>query len=105
MLDQLRAGLSVKEATDRVLEELGDCLEDEEDEPVVILALAATQWDSGSLDNRIKTRALKVIAGGVDFRWRDSKFREERRAVLAELELKLNSPPPPAVPLDELPEA
>lgn len=104
MLDQFRAELSVKAATDAVLEDLADFLEDEEDAPVVMLALASVQWEVGRLDKRIKTRALKVIAGGVDFRWQVSEFAEQRRTVLAELGARLNTPPPPAVPLDQLPE-
>ena len=103
MFDQFRAGLSVKAATDAVLEDLADFLEDEEDAPVVTLALAAVQWEAGRLDKRIKARALKVIANGVDFRWQDSEFAEQRRAVLAELGARLNTPPPPAVPLDQFP--
>jgi hypothetical protein len=104
MLDQFRAGLSVKVATDAVLENLADFLADEDDAPVVVLALAAVQWEVGRLDKRIKARALKVIAGGVDFCWQDSEFAEQRRAVLTELKARLAAPPPPAVPVDRLPE-
>jgi hypothetical protein len=63
------------------------------------------QWDAGRLDERVKARALQVIAGGIDFRWADSEFREQRRAVLEALGVRLNSPPPPAVPMGELPDA
>ena len=97
--------MSLKAATDAVLEDLADFLDDEEDAPVVVLALASVQWETGRLDERIKTRALKIIADGVDFRWQDSEFMEQRRAVLAELGAKLNTPPPPALPLDKLPDA
>lgn len=105
MLDQFRAGLSVEAATDAVLEDLADFLDDEEDGPVTIMALASTQWDAGRLDKRIKARALKLIAAGVDFRWQDTEYLDQRRAVLAELGAKLNTPPPPPVPLDQLPDA
>lgn len=105
MLDQFLAGLSVKAATDAVLEDLADFLEDEDDAPVVILALASVQWDTGRLDQRIMSRAIKIIAGGVDFRWQESEFAEQRRAVLAELGAKLNTPPPSVVPLHKLPDA
>jgi hypothetical protein len=40
----------------------------------------------------------------VDFRWQHGGFAEQRRAVLAELGGRLNTPPPPAVPVAELPE-
>jgi hypothetical protein len=57
MLDRFRAGSSVEAATDAVLADLADFLEDEEDAPVVLLALAATQWEVGRLDKRVKGRA------------------------------------------------
>jgi Domain of unknown function (DUF4259) len=102
MHDQFRARNSVREATDAVLDDLAAFLEDEEDGPVVILALAATQWDAGRLDKRIKRRALKIIAEGIDFRWQDSEYREQRQAALEQLGIKLNSSPPPAKPLTDL---
>jgi hypothetical protein len=104
MLELFRAGLSVQEATDAALEELDDFLEDEEDAPKVFLALAAFQWEAGHLDPRIKSQALQVIADGVDFSWQDSRYSEQRRAVLAELGVKLNSQPPPPVPVEQLPD-
>src|SRR5262245_4761354 len=94
LYDLLRAGQSPTEATDAVLADLADMLADEEDGPVALLALAAAQWEAGRLDPRIKRRALKIIAQGVDFRWQDSAQREQRRAELAELATKLNQPPP-----------
>lgn len=102
MLDQFRAGLSVKAATDAALEDLAEMMDDEEEGSIAILALASFQWDAGRLDKRIKNRALKIITDGVDFRWQDTEFREQRQAVLAELATKLNTPTPPAVPLDKL---
>ncbi len=107
MLDQFRAGLSVKAATDAVLEDLADFLQDEEDAPVVVFALASVQWEIGRLDKRIKTRALQIIAGGVDFRWAEREFqvRERRRLELANLGAKLNTPPPLALHMDKLPDA
>lgn len=104
MLDQFRAGLSVRAATDATLEGLADCLADEEDAPVVALALASVQWDVGRLDKRVKARVFEVIAGGIDFRWEDSELAEQRRAVLTELGAKLNTPPPPATPVGRLPD-
>src|SRR4051812_31713266 len=94
LYDLLREGHAVKEATDMVLEELSEMLEDEEDGPVVILALAAAQWEVGRLDPRIKKRALKIIDRGVDFRWADnSEHRDHRRTVLEELAAELNRRP------------
>jgi hypothetical protein len=101
--DLFQQGMSVKDATDAVLDDLGDMLADEEDGPVVILALAAAQWEAGRLDPRIKKRALKIIEQGVDFRWRDNdEFQEKRRQVLQALGAKLQSPPPAPRALEEL---
>jgi hypothetical protein len=95
LYDLLRDGHSTKEATDAVLEDLSDFLEDEEDGPVVILALAAAQWQAGRLDPRIKKQALQLLSQGVDFRWLDSEYREQRQEVLEKLAAKLKRRPPP----------
>jgi hypothetical protein len=75
-----------------------DMMEDEEDGPVVILALAAAQWEAGRLDARIKKGALKIIEKGIDFRWQDSDRQEERRVVLKELAAKLATVDPHPAP-------
>jgi hypothetical protein len=101
LYDLFRSGQAAREATDAVLEDLQDMMEDEEDGPVVTLALAAAQWEAGRLDSRIKKRALKIIEQGVDFRWQDSEHSEQRRAVLKELAAKLNGPTPAPKPVAE----
>ena len=102
LYDCYRAGQSARKATDAVLEELAEMIEDEEEGPVVILALAAAQWSAGRLDSRIKKRALKIIEQGIDFRWEDSDRREQRRVVLQELAAQLHRPSPPTKPIAEL---
>jgi hypothetical protein len=102
LYDLFRDGQSAKEATAAVLEDLRDMMEDVEDGPVVILALAAAQWEAGRLDSRIKKQALKIIEQGVDFRWQDSEHREQRRVVLEELAAKLKRRPPAPKPVAEL---
>jgi hypothetical protein len=101
----LRGGLSVTKATDATLKQMADYLRASDDGPVVILALAAAQWNAGRVDRRIKSRALKIIQAGVDERWVGSKLQEQRRAVLAALAARLHSPPPPKVPLEALDES
>lgn len=101
----LRDGLSVTKATDATLVHLADWLRASDDGPVVILGLAAAQWNAGRVDRRIKSRALKIIRAGVDERWLDGKSHEARRAVLAALAARLNSPAPARVPLDDLDES
>jgi hypothetical protein len=102
LYDLFRDGRSAKEAADAVLADLGDMLGDEEDGPVVILALAAAGWEAGRLDARIKKRALKIIEQGIDFRWQDSERQEERRVVLTQLAAKLHRRPPAPRPAAEL---
>lgn len=100
--DLLREGLPLKEATDALMEEMQEELEDEEDGPVIILALAATEWEAGRLDARIKRRALKLIEAGVDFRWQDTDSKDDRFQVLQALKAKLQSAPPAPRDLEEL---
>jgi hypothetical protein len=69
---------------------------DSDDYPVSVLALAATQWQYGRLQEEVKSRALEVIDNGTDLvRWEGSDIGR-RRAVLAALRRKLLSPLPPA---------
>jgi hypothetical protein len=86
-------GLSGSQATDRLLEEWDRV---HEDEPSFWLALADTQWRCGRLEERVKTRALEIIAAGSDLaRWNgDTKSVRKRRAVLAKLEDRLGSSQP-----------
>jgi hypothetical protein len=103
LYDLFRQGRSTAEATNAVLEDLADMLEDVEDGPVVILALAAAQWEAGRLEPQIKERALKIIEQGVDFRWQcEDECRDQRREVLLALGEKLKGPPPPPRSLEDL---
>jgi hypothetical protein len=102
LYDLYRDGADVREATDTTLEQMEGELDDAEDGPVVILALAAAQWEAGRLDNRILKRAMKILETGVDFRWADSEHADERLAVLRELKKKLETPPPAPISIDDL---
>ena len=102
LYDRFRAGESSESASDAVLEDFSDAIEDEEDGPVVILALAAAQWEAGRLDSRIKKRALRIIERGADFRWDVDEYREQRIAVLNDLAAMLNRVAPPPKPINEL---
>ena len=55
-------GFAGPKATNQLLQEWKETLADEDDGPVFWLALAATQWQCGRLEARVKTRALKTIA-------------------------------------------
>jgi hypothetical protein len=98
----LRDGVPPKKATTQLLGEMEEELDDDEDGPVIILALAAAQWDAGRLDERIKRRALKLLAKGVDPRWEQTEYRDQRAKVLDGLKTKLLSHPPPPRDISEL---
>lgn len=93
-------GLDAVAARDRVLERFADALDDMEDGPVVRLALAATAWKMGRLDDATRERALAIIAGreGME-RWDEAGLGRKRDAELAKLAETLRSPQkPPAKP-------
>jgi hypothetical protein len=102
----LAEGKSPAQATRAVLRDWQEALEDEEDGPVIWLALAATQCRHGCLEPRVKARALAVIDDGSDLEhWRatgDSGLVRSRAAVLQRLRARLVTPPvstwPPARP-------
>src|SRR5262249_52929563 len=91
-------GSSGPEATDRLLREWGEIIDDEDDGPVFWLALAAAQWACGRLEERVKTKAVKIIDNGSSLGlWSeggDSKMLKQRQAVLAKLRAQLQSPQP-----------
>jgi hypothetical protein len=96
--DLIGDGLTGEEATDRLLDEWQAELGDPDVGPVFWLALAATQWKAGRLEERVKAEALRVISTGADLpRWEgpDPSLPKRRRAALEKLRLQLNSPQPP----------
>src|SRR5690348_13952889 len=80
-------GLSGPQATDQLLREWREIIDDEDDGPVFWLALAATQWACGRLEERVKDKAVEIIDNGSSLsRWSeagDSKMLKQRQAVLA----------------------
>src|SRR5579872_3425612 len=87
-------------ATKQLLREWKEIIEDEDDGPAFWLALAATQWACGRLEDRVKAKAVKIIEKGSSLaRWAeggDSKMLKQRQAVLAKLRAQLESPQPAA---------
>ncbi|MZP30343.1 hypothetical protein GTO91_11535 [Heliobacterium undosum] len=84
------------EATKLLLAEWQHALNDPDEAPSFWLALAATQWKYGRLENEVKSRALEIIDNGVDLqRWdHNPTLLKQRKKVLEKLKAQLNSPQP-----------
>ena len=87
-------GASGTDATDTLVAEWGSALDDHDEACAFWLALADTQWKVGRLEDRVRDRALTLIASGEDLErfGHDPRLLERRRRVLAKLEAQLGSP-------------
>jgi len=96
--DHIGDGLSGPAATDALLHEYTGQLDDSDGGPVFWLALAATQWRLGRLEDRVKAKALTIITSRADLRrWQDDpRGLKRREAVLVKLAEQLQSPQPTA---------
>jgi hypothetical protein len=96
--EALMAGLDDTAATKRVLAELSEVFENEEEAVVGWLALAAAQHQTGRLQPEVRDRALATIEAGADLgRWRDEAGEAEarkREKALTALAEKLRGPQP-----------
>ena len=94
--DLVGDGLTGIQATDKLLKDWAEAIADEDDGPVFWLALAATQWKAGRLEERVKLKALEVIVDGTDLvKWeKEPKDHKKRKEVLERLALQLISPQP-----------
>src|SRR5262249_17353257 len=76
----------------------GDLIDDEDDGVVFWLALAATEWACGRLEERVKAKAVKIIHNGSSLGlWSEggnSRMLKQRQAALAKLRAQLQSPQP-----------
>lgn len=81
-------------ATDALVAEWGDALLDRDEAAAFWLALADTQWKVGRLEDRVRDRALALIASGGDLTRfdHDRRLHERRAKVLSDLEAQLRSP-------------
>jgi hypothetical protein len=93
--DLLGEGHSGPQATRRLLRDFREEIRDHDDEPVFWLALAATQWQLGRLEDKVKAKALKLLESGTALkRWseRDVDGRtRQRKAALDKLQKQLKS--------------
>lgn len=93
---KLHMGKTNEEATEEIIEENQDLIEDIEEQSLFWFVLADTQWNLGRLEEYVKNEALKYIELGTDLeRWKDdTKLYEKRRKVLEKLREKLLTPQP-----------
>lgn len=97
----MASGASVPAATRQVLDAFRAEAADEDDGPVVILALAVSQWRLGKLQEKLKGEAFAVLEAGRGLqRWadEDEATLSARRAVYEQLRVLLGSPSPPMPP-------
>jgi hypothetical protein len=96
-VDLLGDGVSGSDATKRLLREWAESLKDPDEAPVFWLALAATQWRYGRLEEHVLQQALSAIDDGSDLsRWHAApQDYRKRLAVLDKLRAQLTSSQPP----------
>jgi hypothetical protein len=96
--DAVLDGAEPEAATQRIVDEFGDALVDEDDAPRFWIALAAAQMETGRLQPEIRDRALSTIASGGDVpRWQSEgniRAARQRAKVLERLAEKLRGPQP-----------
>jgi hypothetical protein len=88
--DAVADGLSVRTATRRVVEELDDYLEDEEQQGLVWLALAVLQLEHGALQPTVRHHALAALACPERL-WRVEEDEEEQHAERQQLIAQLTA--------------
>jgi hypothetical protein len=90
-------GCSTSQATAVLTQQFQDVVDDVEAGPVFWLALAATQWKTGHVDETVIQKAVDIIDTGADLsRWRiDEDLLKKRQIYLTRLKAQLLSQPPP----------
>jgi hypothetical protein len=89
-------GLTPAQATERLIAESADILDDEDDAGVFWLSLAATQWRLGRLVDSVRDRAIEIIESGTELRrWQHNPRAEldRRKKHLDKLRTQLLTPP------------
>ena len=96
--DLLKKGKTTLEATEQLIRQNADVLNDVEEAPIFWFALADTQWELGRLLQDVKEKAIQEMDKGIDqTKWQDENPEQavDRKRVLEELRQKLNSSMPP----------
>lgn len=98
--DEIASGASAQEALTCLQKRYSDELADPDEGPVFWLAIAATAWKIGRLEEPLKARALQIIARGEGIdHWESGPPRNKRQQALRELAMRLESPQPAVVKL------
>lgn len=92
--DQLKNGASIKEATSKAAIKFSELEKDEDEAPLLWIAIALTQWKYGEVEPSILERVRNDIINerGLD-RWKESpKLLSKRKAVLTEFISQIEVP-------------
>ncbi|WP_374090105.1 hypothetical protein [Methylomicrobium lacus] len=102
--DRIKTGESVAIATNSAFSHFSELENDEDDAPLLWLALAHVQWTYGILEDRILARVRKDLQLGNGLgRWSDdSKALAKRKEVLTKFFNKIAKPKPKPSPLPRL---
>lgn len=90
--DAVNEGLGVPQATARILEAFLDVSQDEDEGPILYLALAQLQLEKNHLLPEVKNQALQIIKNGIGLeRWEEAgnTTLKERKAELNALRDRL----------------
>ncbi|MGH3390276.1 MAG: hypothetical protein ACRDOO_15515, partial [Actinomadura sp.] len=90
-------GIGDTEATQKVLADYTEALDDPDDGPIVWLALAASQSKIGRLEPSVLAKALEVLDQGLGLdRWAEEGPKElaKRQAALEKIRAQLTGPQP-----------
>ena len=93
----LKYGFSDDEALNNTLKEFKMYIEDPEDRELFWMSLAEIMWQAGRLTEKIKENAISCIEGSYELeKWYaiSEKTGDERKKILEELKVKLNSEQP-----------
>ncbi|WP_109438675.1 hypothetical protein [Aquimarina sp. AU119] len=94
--NKIGLGKTSQEATNEILDDYVEEINDQDDSSVFWLSLASTQWNLGRLLDSVKVKALEIIESGQDLkRWKeDDKELKKRKLVLEKLKIQLLSEQP-----------
>ncbi len=90
--DYVDSGMSMDEVTERVMEDFEDALNDPDENPVVILALAILQLKEDDVVEAIRESALDIIESGdllAAWEYADPDDLQEKKKFLKQLKSKL----------------